>query len=63
MKLNDVHITNWEAPGDAWWKEKEERHSEPLIEATMNMTLTMDEYKFLCACPSGEKQLLALESP
>lgn len=47
MKINDVHITNWEAPGDKWWDDVAKRSSEPLIEATMKMTLSWEEYKAL----------------
>lgn len=49
MKINDVTITNWEPPGDKWWRSVEERPSEPLIEATIAMTLSWTEYRELLA--------------
>ena len=47
MKINDVQIANWKAPGDKWWKGVEDCPTEPLIEATMTMTLSWVEYEKL----------------
>ena len=44
MKINDVTIENWEAPGKEWWEGVERRPDEPLIEATMKLTLSWNEY-------------------
>ena len=44
MKINDVQIINWESPGDKWWASVEARPSEPLIEATITLTLSWAEY-------------------
>lgn len=49
MKINNIHITNWEEPGGPYWDNVKERHSEPLIEATMKLTLSWDEYETLLA--------------
>ena len=47
MKINDVRVNNWNAPGEKWWKSVKECPSEPLIEATMTMTLSWSEYREL----------------
>lgn len=47
MKVNYVHISNQQEPGDAWWDHVQENANEPLIEATMKMTLTWNEYQRL----------------
>lgn len=44
MKINKVEILNWENPGDKWWNNVQAKPSEPLIEASMKMTLSWDEY-------------------
>ncbi len=44
MKINDVLINNWQAPGAEWWIGVEARPDEPLIEATMKLTLSWREY-------------------
>lgn len=52
MKINNVHILNWKAPGEEFWKEVEKRSSEPLIEAVITMTLSGEEYQKLLASDS-----------
>lgn len=47
MKINDVHITNWQEPGGPYWDDVKQRSSEPLIEATIKMTLSWEEYEDL----------------
>lgn len=47
MKINHVLIDNWESPGGPYWEKVEERHTEPLIEATIKFTLSWDEYHAL----------------
>lgn len=44
MKINDVHITNWVPPGRPYWSEVRARKDEPLIEATIKMTLSWTDY-------------------
>lgn len=54
MKIHDVHITNWQPPGGPFWDEVKERHAEPLIDATMKMTLSWDEYRALIGIKTDE---------
>lgn len=49
MTIRDIHVTNWEAPGGPYWDKVKERHTEPLIEATMKLTLSWDEYHAMIA--------------
>lgn len=44
MKINHVHITNHKEPGDRWWEGVASKPDEPLIEATMRLTLSPREY-------------------
>lgn len=58
VNIHDVRIMNWHPPGDNWWREVEARPNEPLIEATMAMTLSWAEYRELLdksRRDSGEK--------
>lgn len=47
MKINDVRINNWTPTDRTWWDGVEARPTEPLIEATITMTLSWDEYREL----------------
>lgn len=47
MKINDVVIHNWTSP--EWWDDVAARPHEPLIEATIRMTLSNAEYQELLA--------------
>ncbi len=54
MKIHHVEITNWCSPfikwwdnGAKWWAHVESRPDEPLIEATMTLTLSWREYNAL----------------
>lgn len=47
MKINHVLVTNWSAPGGPWWDNIKQHSSEPLIEATIQMTLSWEEYQEL----------------
>jgi hypothetical protein len=47
MTINDVRINNCQPPEDKWWAGVEARPAEPLIEATISMTLSWAEYKEL----------------
>ena len=62
MKINDVHIDNWKAPGSEWWADVKEHPTEPLIEATIKFTLSWEEYRKLMdehtELPSGENVAL-----
>jgi hypothetical protein len=53
MTINDVHITNWKEPGDSWWDSVQQRPTEPLIEATIKMKLSWNEYRELLAKDTG----------
>jgi hypothetical protein len=44
MKIEHVVITNWHPPGEQWWADVESKPDEPLISATMNLTLSWHEY-------------------
>ncbi len=52
MKIDDVNILNWEPlgnpPGSAWWDGVKERPDEPLIVASLKLTMTYREYMELC---------------
>lgn len=62
MKITDVRITNWQPPGDKWWAAVEARPSEPLIEATISMTLSWAEYHELLERNKAER-VIATEEP
>lgn len=47
MKINNVNIGNWETPGPEWWDRIQARPNEPLIEATIQFTLSWNEYRRL----------------
>ena len=47
VKITNVHITNWTQPGDQWWDNVKAHPQDPLIEATITMTLTYAEYEKL----------------
>ncbi len=47
MKVNDVEISNWYAPGDSWWEMVQQYPDSERIEATLKMTLSWNEYKDL----------------
>lgn len=47
MKIEDVVINNWQAPGEGWWSGVEARPTEPLIDATIKLTLSWNEYRAL----------------
>lgn len=47
MKIHDVVIVNWIPPGESFWDYVKERHEEPLIEATIKIKLSWDEYREL----------------
>ena len=49
MKINDARINNWQPPGDKWWAGLKARPTEPLIDATISMTLSYAEYEELLA--------------
>lgn len=49
MKIQSVRINNLQPPGDEWWRGVEAHPDEPLIEATISMTLSWTEYKELLA--------------
>jgi len=53
MTIEDVKINNWEAPGEKWWDTVQSKPTEPLIQATIRMTLSWDEYEKLLA--QGER--------
>ena len=44
VKINDVQVTNWQEPGDAWWNNVRSKSFEPLIETTVKFTLSYKEY-------------------
>lgn len=44
MKINNVYIDNWQPPGEKWWASVEAKPTEPLIVATITMTLSWQEY-------------------
>ncbi len=47
MKIEFVTIHNWEAPGNEWWMKVEAVPDQPVIEATVKMTLSYREYRSL----------------
>jgi hypothetical protein len=47
MKIKTVNIDNWQSPGEDWWAGVEAFPDLPLIEATISLTLSCDEYKEL----------------
>lgn len=47
MKINNVLIENWKAPGATWWNGVESKPDEPLIEATITFKLSFNEYRKL----------------
>lgn len=47
MKIENVVINNWNAPGAEWWSGVEARPTEPLINATLTLTLSWEEYHAL----------------
>lgn len=59
MKINDVRVTNWQPPGEDYWRKVQTQFDEPLIEATIKMTLNWREYNELIERdgkpPTGEK--------
>jgi hypothetical protein len=56
MKINHVHITNWKAPGTEWWEDVAKRPDEPLIDATIQFTLSHREYHQLIDIEEGRKR-------
>jgi len=44
VKLDHIEITNWFEPGHEYWKSVQAKPSEPLIQATISMTLSWNEY-------------------
>lgn len=44
MKITDVQILNWEAPGEVWWKHAKENPDEQLIDAQMLIKMSFNEY-------------------
>lgn len=47
MKISEVQINNWEPPGEEWWRGVAARPDEPLIMATLTVTLSWNEYREL----------------
>lgn len=45
MKIKDVTIHNWTRP--EWWDEVEKRPDEALIDATITLTLSWNDYQRL----------------
>lgn len=44
MKIHNVQCHNWKPPGGPWWRDVEAKPDAPLIEATIRMTLSWNEY-------------------
>lgn len=47
FEIDDVKIDNWQPPGDQWWDAVKQQPDEPLIEATIKVTLSWNEYEEL----------------
>lgn len=58
MKIHDVRINNWQPPGETWWNDVEARPTEPLIQATLAMTLSYAEYKKLLDLELGPEKVV-----
>ncbi len=42
--IKDVKVHSWTPPGNEWWDYVENRPHEPLIDATIRMVLSYEEY-------------------
>jgi hypothetical protein len=47
MEIHDVFIDNWTSPGNEYWDKVRKERTEPLIKATIEMTLSWNEYQEL----------------
>lgn len=47
MKIEYVRINNWSEPGSDWWNEVENRGDEQLIDASIRVKLSYNEYREL----------------
>ncbi len=43
MKVKNVHIANWKAPGAQWWDDTKKANS--TVEATIYFEFTYNEYR------------------
>lgn len=43
----DIKIDNWQAPGEEWWDTVQSKPDEPLIQATIKLTCSWNEYQQL----------------
>lgn len=60
MKINFVTIDNHKEPGDQWWEGVASKPDEPLIEATIRLTLSHREYHRLLDTDERKKGEAAL---
>lgn len=56
MKIKNVQIENWESPGAQWWDAVAAKPDEPLIEATITLTLSHREYHELLDSCRGKTE-------
>lgn len=47
MKINNVIVDNWKPPGTPFWDKARAKPDEPLLQVTVQMTLSLNEYHTL----------------
>lgn len=58
MKIKNIEVLNWQAPGDLWWKTVADSPDEELIEAVITFNLSHRDYRNLLALDKASRSVM-----